>query len=233
MFSKVCSLIRNGIYVFFGISPGKNRISPGTAFMIRPGIIVTAGHLVFLKNDASQPMHEAFNVLRASDVSRIVPYLAKVEMEKVHLLEVDPERDLAIFNIYNSKSSYCLTLSSNVAPVGSVCGLVGFPFTKVKITQEGVELSIVERFQSAHICSFYEKKILNTSRLLSFYETDNFMYDGSSGCPGFLKNGNIFGMHIGSYLKEISPDIEKNRLPFSLWVPSTDIIAFARGIGVY
>ena len=71
---------------------------------------------------------------------------------------------------------------------------------------------------------------------VTFYETDSLMYGGSSGCPGFLESGKVFGMHNRSVLEAPKGgqqgDTTGTRLAISMWVPSMDIIAFASAHGV-
>jgi uncharacterized protein (DUF983 family) len=52
------------------------------------------------------------------------------------------------------------------------------------------------------------------------------MYGGSSGCPGFTVNGNVFGMHVAT-VSDGAATNNSSRLAISLWVPSMDIISFA------
>ncbi len=59
------------------------------------------------------------------------------------------------------------------------------------------------------------------------------MYKGSSGCPGFLSNGRVFGMHNASFIdqpRQISEQEARQeiRLAISLWVPAKDILEFAK-----
>ena len=67
------------------------------------------------------------------------------------------------------------------------------------------------------------------------------MYNGSSGCPGFLTNSKVFGMHNKVAIappKEI-PEASSNmreqtvtRLAISFWVTSMDIITIAKDHGL-
>jgi hypothetical protein len=108
----------------------------------------------------------------------------------------------------------------------------------VIFTQAGKMFNLVERFQGANISAFLTQAD-PSGRQLSYYETDALMYKGSSGCPGFLMNGNVFGMHIRSAIERSNqggnPDVKaplETRLAISIWVPSMDIIAFAKDNGV-
>jgi hypothetical protein len=67
------------------------------------------------------------------------------------------------------------------------------------------------------------------------------MYCGSSGCPGFLINSNVIGMQsrslLGKSVVASGKRAKKNAAPntqlaISLWVPSMDIITFARNNGI-
>ncbi len=67
------------------------------------------------------------------------------------------------------------------------------------------------------------------------------MYGGSSGCPGFLIGGKVFGMHIASVVAkgqtaEIMPPVNggapADRFGISIWVAAREIAAFAQANGV-
>ena len=58
------------------------------------------------------------------------------------------------------------------------------------------------------------------------------MYSGSSGCPGFLQDGRVFGMQSNTLTTEAEGD-ESKRLAIARQVPSTEIMAFARANGIH
>ena len=93
--------------------------------------------------------------------------------------------------------------------------------------------SLVERFQGARI-SAYHVQLHPSGRTLGYYETDRVMYKGSSGCPGFLDNAEVFGLHNASILEApIGGTPQENaRLAISVWTPSADIAQFARQNGI-
>jgi hypothetical protein len=61
---------------------------------------------------------------------------------------------------------------------------------------------------------------------LDIYETDSLMYSGSSGCPGYTVDGNVFGMHVATFTESKNKSASA-RLAISLWVPSMYILEFA------
>ena len=74
-------------------------------------------------------------------------------------------------------------------------------------------------------------------RPVTFYETDSLMYGGSSGCPGFLESGKVFGMHNRSVLEaskggQRSAVTQGTRLAISMWVTSIDIVGFVSAQGI-
>jgi hypothetical protein len=67
------------------------------------------------------------------------------------------------------------------------------------------------------------------------------MYGGSSGCPGFLLGGKVFGMHIGSVVAQgkaaenVPPTnggAPADRYEISIWVAAREIVAFAHANGL-
>jgi hypothetical protein len=222
MFAAACFRNRHAIYGIIGSSQvGPNQVSctSGTAFMIVPGVLVTAAHLVHVGCDAAQATHAWFEVIRAPDVGQ--------HMERAALLAQDPARDLALLTLKEPRSSACVTLEEKIVAAGTGCGSLGFPLAKVTFTPQGKVFQLVERFQGAHISAFY------ASGPFSHYETDSLMYRGSSGCPGFLADGRVFAMHVRSVVEE-TPEGKpgETRLGISLWVPAGDIIRFAEKSGV-
>lgn len=223
MFQQAYSTIRNAVYGIRCDTRIRNRISSttGTGFMIAPGVIVTAAHVVHLNSDSSRPRHNNFKAIRAPDVGQ--------RMEQAQLIAEAPVRDLALFQIDNPRSNQSVTLDQNNLSIGTNCGSLGFPLSFVD--RRGFHL--VLRFQGAHISAFLTTAD-SSGRSLPFYETDALMYKGSSGCPGFIVNGNVFGLHNKSRVEipEGSRPRQTERYAISLWVPSTDIITFARDNGV-
>jgi S1-C subfamily serine protease len=223
MFQQACSTIRNALYGIRCDTRIGNRltVTNGTAFMIAQGIIVTAAHALHLDSNSTNPRHNVIKAIRAPDVGQTT--------ETVEFIAEDTIRDLALLQIDNPRSNEKITLEQNVLPIGTSCGSLGFPLATVD--ESGFHL--VLRFQGAHISAFFTKTD-SSGRSLPFYETDALMYKGSSGCPGFIVNGNVFGLHNKSRveLPEGSRPRQTERYAISLWVPSTDIITFARDNGV-
>ncbi len=58
------------------------------------------------------------------------------------------------------------------------------------------------------------------------------MYNGSSGCPGFIENGNVWGMHNSVRIQKNEEQRDATRLAISNWVPSMRISEFANNNGV-
>jgi hypothetical protein len=67
---------------------------------------------------------------------------------------------------------------------------------------------------------------------MNWYETDQLMYSGSSGCPGFLVDGRVFGMQSNTLTTVASSDDESKRLAIARQVPSKEILAYARASGI-
>lgn len=224
-FSKACSRVREAVYgikAFSQISQNQFNISTGTAFMIAPRILITAAHLCHIQNDLTQQTHSNFTVIRAPDIGQ--------QMERCIFLAEDTERDVVLLKIDKPRSTHCVKLIKQQIARGTPVGSVGFPLAFID-RNTGV-FHLIERFQGAHIFSFHPITS-STGRELYSYETDALMYKGSSGCPGFLSNGRVFGMHNASFIdqpRQISEQEARQeiRLAISLWVPAKDILEFAK-----
>lgn len=149
----------------------------------------------------------------------------------------DRELDLAILRLPEGYGNSLLELLQDQVPVGTTCGALGFPLSSVSVTQNKKMFNLDLRFQGAYVSSFQTLRTPSGSDL-SVYETDSLMYKGSSGCPGFLKDGNCFGMHNKSRVENPTsggtgplPGRE-TRLAISLWVSSMTIIDYLNAQGI-
>ena len=158
-------------------------------------------------------------------------------MEIANIVAVDTQKDLALLHIANPRSKACLKILKSPVAIGTPCGSLGFPLAQVGPTPQGISFNLVERFQGANISALVTTKDPNSTDI-TFYETDSLMYAGSSGCPGFLVSGDVFGMHNRSVLdspqtgQQIGGGAQSTRLAISMWVTSMDIVAFASAHGV-
>ena len=65
--------------------------------------------------------------------------------------------------------------------------------------------------------------------MITFYETDNLMYSGSSGCPAFTSDGIVIGMQCGNLNSK-----QGNQLSISIVATAASImdLAVANGLSV-
>lgn len=235
MFRKACDKIRRSVYGFLGTSHlGSNRISctMGTAFMIAPGVIVTAAHLVHIQGNPAGDIHRLFELIRGPDIGQT--------MERATLIAEDGFRDIALLRIENPRSHDYVKLERKVVRIGTGCGSLGFPLARIGFPEGRRNFILIQRFQGANISAF-ATRVNDSGQQRSYYETDSLMYRGSSGCPGFLKNSRVFGMHDRSAIeprRSISGTVSNvraemgTRLAISYWVSSLDIIDFAEENGI-
>jgi hypothetical protein len=234
MFKESCEKNREAIYGVRGFSQiSKKEINNtlGSGFTIAPGILATVAHLVHVESNPQKPIHSNFEVIRSPDIGQ--------NMESASFIAEDPIRDIALLKINTPRSTKFLTLEANRVPTGSSCGSLGFPLGEIDQTPQSVNISFIERFQGSYISAFHEEN--RPSGGIEVYEIDSLMYCGSSGCPGFLPNSNVIGMQSRSLLgksvvasgKRANKNAAPNtQLAISLWVPSMDIITFARNNGI-
>lgn len=229
MFVEACRKNREAIYGMNGLSQvDATRVNGtnATGFMIAPGVLATAAHFCHVDNDRTKPVHQLFEAIRAPDIGQ--------KMETASFIAEDAIKDIALLRIPTPRSSACVQLVRNPAPLGTPCGSLGFPLASIVFLPTGRMFNLVERFQSASISAFPEIKGPD-GRLYHHYETDSLMYRGSSGCPGFLIDGTVFGMHMSSVTEQTaagSKGADGARLAISNWVTAEDIAEFARAHGV-
>jgi S1-C subfamily serine protease len=251
MFQQACQTIREAVYGIKCFTPiGGNQVnySTGTGFMIFPGVIATAAHVIHFEANSNKAIQQTLQVIRAPDVGQnTVP---------VQLIAEDIDKDIAFLRLENPRSTQSVVLEPNILKMGTSCGSLGFPLSFV--SERG--FSLVLRFQGAFI-SAYNKEPLPSGGLWEYYETDSLMYNGSSGCPEFTVDGRVFGMQNKSRINNPSTNPKPtpqnrqqrrqqmrqqqkqqaikptqpsptDRFAISLLVPSTHIIAFARTNGI-
>jgi S1-C subfamily serine protease len=225
MFIKACKLVRECTYGVIGTSILKQNgpqvtinTTNATAFMIVPGFLITAAHFIHQENKPDKPIHQTFEATRIPDIGG--------KMEKAVFVAEDSARDIALLKIENSKNSSVVKLKDEILPRGTNCGFLGFPLANVEFTKDGKkQLNLFERFQGAFISNYLDHRD-SSGRLLPFYEIDTLMYSGSSGCPGFNVEGEIFGMQVASVLQKNKDENKTERIAISLAVPSVDILKF-------
>lgn len=232
MFNRTCQTIRGSLYGTIGTSDTAEAgtiCSTGTAFMVSPGILVTAAHTTQYESGMSLQYHKKLEVIRAPEIGR--------PMESARIAVIDPERDIALLRINHPRSTACVSLEPGPVTPGVSCGSLGFPLSTVDFLQQGRKLNLIERFQGAFISSSYTR-VTPSGTPLPCYETDALMYGGSSGCPVFLQDGGIIGMVVASQIatdESLATADNENpltRLAISILVPSYEILAFARANGV-
>ena len=236
MFAQACTTMRSSVYGLMSVSPlGPSQAvaTTGTAFMIAPGVLITAAHLLHAEGDVTRSVHALFEVISAPDIGRT--------MERATLVAEDPQRDTALLRLQSPRSARSVTLETSQVPIGTSCGSLGFPLATIVSSSKGPSLSIAERFQGANISAFHAHPN-HSGEQLDYYETDTTMYGGSSGCPGFLIGGKVFGMHIASVLArgtgaETVPPVnggaQVDRVGISIWVSAREIAIFARANGFH
>lgn len=243
MFQQVTQTIREAVYGIKCSTPIENNraaCSMGTGFMIAEGVIVTAAHVIHFPEMGAQ--HQKFEVIRAPDIGQI--------MEIASLIAEDTAQDIALLRIEHPRSPQSLILEPNRVNIGTSCGSLGFPLAF--LGQQG-QFLLDLRFQGAFVSSY--------NPIGNYYETDSLMYKGSSGCPGYILNGRVFGMHNKVINKEpssapqpplnrqqrrqqmrhqqrsqaahvIQEQKQTDRYAISMWVPSSQIITFAHSHGI-
>jgi len=120
-------------------------------------------------------------------------------------------------------------LAAEILPPGTSCGALGFPLAHIAFSGAEPTFNLIERFQGAHISAFHAEP--HGQKIIHFYETDVLMYPGASGCPGFLLDGRVFGMHKASVIKGTQGGGQQ-RVAISLWIAAADIMAFAAKQGI-
>jgi hypothetical protein len=192
--------------------------------MVSPGVIVTAAHLLHQGNNASQPVQQTFEVIRAPDVGQ--------PLEPAALVAEDSARDLGLVRVTAPRSKRCVRLISTAVRRATPVGSLGFPLPDVQFPQGGKMFLLTERFQGANVSAYYPQST-GTGPAVRTYETDSLMYPGSSGCPLFTDTADVCALHSRSAMQPAPQGAagSSTRLAISLWVSSEEIIDFAKANG--
>jgi hypothetical protein len=217
MFEKALAENREAIYAILASSslpPGAATPSGGTAFMIAPGMLVTAASCVSGGSDPGNLSCSELSLVRAPDIGR--------GTERATVVCLDRGKGLALLRIDVPRSAAFLKILDAPVPIGTQCAYSGFP----RISMDPAPrpgASLIEMFQGASVSSFVSTAGQG-GEVVSYYVTDAPLVGDASGCPGFVPSGEVFGM-----LYCLPGDI---RSAVPSWVPSMDIVSFARGNGV-
>jgi hypothetical protein len=217
MFEKALAENREAIYAILASSPlpaGAATPSGGTGFMIAPGLLVTAARCIPGGSEPGSLPCPELSVVRAPDIGR--------GTERASLVSLDRGKGLALLRIDAPRSAAFLRILGTPVPIGTQCAYSGFP--RLAMGPSPLQgASLIEMFQGASISSF-ERTTGPGGGPVSYYVTDAPVLGDASGCPGFIPSGAVFGM-----LNTPPGDI-LSALPS--WVPSMDIVSFARDNGV-
>jgi S1-C subfamily serine protease len=223
MFSDACTKIRESIFALIAASKG-GTASGGTALMIAPGILVTAAHVTYKNQGDSTSFQETIRVIRAPEID------GKQEMESTTVIAVDPEYDIGLLKIENPRTKTRVAFTTDFLPAGTGAGAMGFPLMDVKGIMAGRAVPLF-RFQGGYVSASYSRLDPISNRRFDYHETDVPMYKGSSGCPGFLVDGRVFGIHVAEWHDRADTGKPGQRA-FSVWVPASVIVSFARKNGI-
>ena len=217
MFTKALAENREAIYAILASSPLPPEAatpSGGTAFMIAPGLLVTAARCVPGGSDPGDLSRPQLSLVRAPDIGR--------GTERATLVSLDRGKGLALLRIDAPRSAAFLRILDAPVPIGTQCAYSGFPRISMgPAPRPGA--SLIEMFQGASVSSFV-RTAGPGGEPVSCYVTDAPLVGDASGCPGFIASGEVFGMI------NCPPGDIRSAVPS--WVPSMDIVSFARGNGV-
>jgi hypothetical protein len=216
MFEKALASSREGIYAILASSslpPEAATPSGGTAFMIAPGMLVTAARCLPAGSDPGTLPSPGLSLVRAPDIG--------LGTERATLVSMDRGKGLALLRIDSPRSAAFLKILDAPVPIGTQCAYSGFPRISMgPAPRPGA--SLIEMFQGACVSSLV-RTTGPGGEPVSRYVTDAPLVGDASGCPGFISTGEVFGMLD-------CPPGERSSTPS--WVTSMDIVSFARSNGV-
>lgn len=224
MFQTVCKRIREplfGIKTSTDLENNQINFGNGTGFLIAENVIVTASHVIHRAGNVNEPIHGIIQVIRAPEVGN--------QMTNVEVLADFPQIDIAFLKADIDASIAPVKLLTEKKERGEQVGFLGFPLAGMMTVNQKLVFSLTERFQSGFISAVYAE--VRGGRTTELYETDSSMYSGSSGCPGFDINGDVFGVHVATK-GDRNQKGENARLSIAIQIASTEIIRLAEASGI-
>ena len=213
MFQKACSQLSSSI---FGVRAGVNNqgqitYSLGSGFLIAPNIIATTAH--GMRDLATGAHHNFFEVICSVDIGK-TPVPAQ-------LIFQDPTTDVAFLRIMGGNYSNSVSIKNDFVNKGTMIGTLGFPLSEMT---NGIWI-LKERFQHGFVSGYFPHNFYG--HMITFYETDNLMYSGSSGCPAFTSDGSVIGMQCGNLNSK-----QGNQLSISIVATAASIMDLAVANGL-
>ena len=119
--------------------------------------------------------------------------------------------------------SNSVSIKNDFVNKGTMIGTLGFPLSEMT---NGIWI-LKERFQHGFVSGYFPHNFYG--HMITFYETDNLMYSGSSGCPAFTSDGSVIGMQCGNLNSK-----QGNQLSISIVATAASImdLAVANGLSV-
>jgi len=224
MFSEAVRKNREAVYgILCHTRKGDEHIaSKASGFMITPGIVATVAHVLYRSGEDYNYFHDLVEVIRAPDIG--------INMEPALPIVIDADRDLPLLRIEDPRNTESVKLSRDIVSSGTNCGSIGFPLASVNTEKGHLNVNLTERFQGGFVSAYIEET--SGDETFEWYETDSAIYSGSSGCPVFTRDGEVFGMQASTLIGEDGSDDEADRLSIARLVPSTDIIRIALSMGI-
>ena len=219
MFTSASRTIRESTYALIARS-ARRTISCGTAFMIAPGVLATVAHVLYKEAGDSSSFQDSIRVMRDPEIN------TGHKMEEAKVIAVDVEYDIGLLRIASPRSQASVVFTTATVLVGTEIAAIGYPLMNPHQITAQVAVPLL-RFQGGHISAIYGKRSSVSARQLAYYETDMPMYKGSSGCPGFLRNGVVFAIHVAEWHDGGSKENPGQRA-FSMWAPASAIISLSR-----
>lgn len=229
MFAKACLQNREAVYGLLAktqVSPETVNTCTGSAFMVAPGILITAAHCLHVENLPDKPLHQSVELIRAPDIGQ--------KMEAASILAANDVFDVGILRIEKPRSTRTLKLTTEEILRGTRVGSLGFPLATVTVLDGMLNVNLFERFQGASISAMHSEIYNEKGEFREIIETDSLMYKGSSGCPGFLESGEVFALHNQSVIDPATAASGNlaTRLAISRWVPAKVILACLKANGI-
>lgn len=155
MFAAACATLRPTVYSVCVASTSSTRegsISLGTGFVIAPGVLVTASHL--LERHAANETVEVHVCSRQTLDSQ--PYAW------AEIAAKDASRELLLLNAETGAAVVRLALAG--VPMGTACGILGYPHGHVQwpdsdLSQNIIQANTTMRFHAAHIAAAYPMRL--------------------------------------------------------------------------
>lgn len=187
--------------------------SAGTAFLVTPRHLVTAGHVLHPRGEFIRPVHQHAFVIPASRLTAIP--------RATQIIAIDEVKDLGLLRLDKPLSVKPLQLARAACRPASMIGAVTFEGSIASWGKSGPRHELKRRDVAGSVLDVIEY-VDDLVPLSTWLRSDLNISGGASGAAGIAADGTVVGVHAKTidYLDPTTtPPPREGLRSTALWVP--------------